>query len=210
MRALGAAGYHLLFAVVFADGPPLLADYNPAGGGRGTSPALRAAAGGLWEQWLEIPAGQGESALVVLALRFQLEYRDAGPASQGWSWYALVVAASATGADALPAIDSLVAPRPLERLHLHGYARPVFAIRDWYRGDPDRRWGLYLLRLSAPEPRLAALGLEVQPSLQGRLPPETVAKPHGPMPTKVLVVEPAQAPELGGDALVCRARSPSN
>jgi len=71
LRAFGAAGYHLLFAVVSADGRRVLADQTPAGGGQASSPAYGAAPGEPWEQWLQIPQdlGEGESALVILARR---------------------------------------------------------------------------------------------------------------------------------------------
>jgi hypothetical protein len=67
--------------------------------------------------------------------------------------------------------------------------------------------GAYLLRQPTPEPRRAALGLEVKPDLPGRLPSEIADQSHGPIPTNVLVLEPADARGFSRRALVGRAHS---
>lgn len=71
LRRFGSAGYHLLFAVVFADGKVELQDHTPAGGQRAASPSYRVAPGDPWAQWYEVPqaSAEGEAALVILARR---------------------------------------------------------------------------------------------------------------------------------------------
>jgi len=145
------------------------------------------------------------------ALRLQLEHRAAPPKGKVWSYYALVLPEPATGPTAALTVAVLAGaqppPRPLARLQLDGNARPVYAVGDWYGYNPDRRWGLYLIRLPTPAPRLAALGLAVEPYDPGALPTGMTGKFHGALPPRVLALEPVAA-GLGAGALVCRARSP--
>ena len=71
MKALGHTGYHVLFAVVFADGQTEIRDYTAPTSDQPLSLPNRVPAGRVWDQWYQIPAqsADGEAGLVVLARR---------------------------------------------------------------------------------------------------------------------------------------------
>lgn len=147
------------------------------------------------------------------ALRIQLEHRGDPQPGSDWTFYALVLPESATAAAPPLTVARLVSgrpkPIPLAPVRLDGHARLSYVVADWYRYNPDRPWGLYLVRLPAPEPRLTDLGLAVEPYRPGLPPPGTAEKFHGELPPRVLELEPGSAEGLGSGALVCKARSPA-
>lgn len=145
------------------------------------------------------------------SLELRVELRYSGPAASAgdWAYYALVVREGSTG----PAVFAPAAfaamdppPRPLQRRHFDGHQGPVYIQPHWY--DRSTRLALYLVRLPAPDPALAGLGLEVRPRSSGPLVAGVAGKHHGPLPPVILPLESVSADGLAPGALVCRARSP--
>ncbi|WP_200376903.1 hypothetical protein [Thiocystis violacea] len=139
------------------------------------------------------------------ALRFSLEYR-APPANHAWTFYGVVLPASVTRSVATLTMLSIPESSPLKRIALDGYAKPIYAVSDWY--DPDAHWILYLIRLPTPERRLDDLGLNVLPDCPGRPSARMASKFHGALLPKVLAgIEMVVPQGMGEGALVCQVRS---